>query len=253
MTLARWSRIAGAFFGPGFLWAFLLLAVLQGTACKRATSGGKPSHLYIDPALNQRQLESAALVSFHSGVAGDQATVMVKDALTAALLGQQERLFITLPERAQAQAAGAGEAELFGKVSDVWSSHHKIDPNQAQRLCDVLKTDGLLFASIKTWERVKADWKADQSSYTRIAVAMRLVDGETGRMVWEARHDLLKEAGGQAVYSESFGQQAQESVSPTTGSAIAPEPPAFEVVMEDVARVLVKSLAEIPRQEPETS
>jgi hypothetical protein len=207
----------------------------------------------MDPGFPEAHILSLAFVAVHSGVPDDQAPVLVRDALTQILRSGQDRFVVMSPDEAATRALAKGEGELLRKVRDTWKSHHKVDPQQARKLCEVLGVDGLLLASVQNWEQEKVDWTAQGRSYTKVGLALRIVDAGSGRMIWEARHSLLKESEEYefsptqaGVYTEAVGDAS--TVSRTErASRLGPEPPSYDEVLRSVGTTLVNSLGALPK------
>jgi hypothetical protein len=241
------SRLVRYAVSPGVFWALFVILAFSSQGCQQATTrAGGPAQVFLDPTFAERKIESLAYIGIYSGVMDDQAKIIMNSYLSPVLGSGQSRFFINDENHAARLARQAGKADVFKRVSEVWMDHHKVDPKQAQELCDALNVDGLLLAGLTSWERVKADWKSEQASFTRIGMSLSIIDADDGRRVWEAHEDLRKEPGGQAVFSEGFGTEAAESVAPHAG-AVTPDPLRYEVVAEEIVNILVASLGSIPR------
>jgi hypothetical protein len=222
------------------------------TGCKTAAQRAKgPASVYLDPSFLERDIKSFIFVGVHSGVADDMAPTITRDILTTALKTRQNRFIVIDPSEAESRAARAGKGEVYRKVRSVWKSHHKVDPSYTRELCDALAADALLLADITTWQREQVDWTSEGRSFTQVTISLRLVDGEDGRMVWNARDGKLKESeryefSETGLYTE--GLSGEDQVARTErAQSLSPEPPEYEEVTEEVVQILVASLGSLER------
>lgn len=239
---------------PALLAVVVVVSAAAVPGCKSANQRAtKPASVYLDPALLERDIKTVVFAGVHSGVTDEQAPLIVRDILTNELKTTQNRFIIIGPEEAANLASRAGAGETYQKVQSVWKSYHKVDPGQAQELCEALAADALLLASVRTWEREQVDWVSEGRSFTQVGLELRIVDPVNGKPIWTARDSRLKESeryefSETGMYSEAIG--GEESVTRTERSP-APEPPKFEDVTQEVAAVLVASLASIDRPSAE--
>lgn len=234
----------------------LCLALCSATGCKTATQGAKgPANVFLDPSFVERDIKSLAFAGVHAGVPDDQAPIIVRDIMTNALKTQQTRFLVVDPSEAASRAARVGKGQLYRKVRDVWKSHHKVDPVQASELCEALAVDALLFADVSRWEREQVDWTSEGRSFTQVTISVRLVDGEDGRMIWNARDGRLKESeqyeySDTGLYTEGLGGEEKVARTDRAGS-LSPEPPRYEEVTEEVVGILVAGLDNLERSASE--
>lgn len=151
------------------------------------------------------------------------------------------------PEQFRVALAASGQGARYQAFRTSWGRDHTADPVFLRAIDSELEADLFLIPVVYLWNKDEADYReAATASATQVGMTLSLVDPATGRILWEATDENVKEAvrtEGERVQSTTYGIDRRISGTTATGKDMYAAPP-FEDVVILVLEALVGAIPE---------
>ena len=140
----------------------------------------------------------------------------------------------------------AGIGTLMSEFIDSWMNGKELK-EEFKEAINMLNPDMILIPEVYLWNKDEADYReAATSSVTQVGITVSLVDPRSGKILWGATDENLKESvrtEGERVQSSSGGIDRLVAGRTASGKDIYAAPP-FEDVVVLVAESLIMAIPE---------
>jgi hypothetical protein len=172
-----------------WFWAGLLTALIMSIiAC-----GGSLRYAERDPELKDFHPRAIGLLSVDPGSYGE-AKGIVEELISAALLEKQ--WFTTVLTAAAVQSQLKNDQELQNTTAAYLLKLNTVnysDPTLSKQIGDSLKIDALLVVTVDSWNYTTEQKERTTQDVAKAGLRMKLIEAGTGRIVWKAGHNIVKE------------------------------------------------------------
>ncbi len=176
----------------------LLTCALALTGCQTAgtggAGGGSAARIFADPGFQLENLEAVAFLGMGQSVPDELATRIMEPLVEDHLLAITPPFMIMPAGEAHRRASAEGCGDAYRSLVDFWKDAKKIDKFKLEEFCAAVGVQGVLVGTISEWSQTRAMPDADEPAATRIAARLCLYTADTGRRVWQARHEQVFEA-----------------------------------------------------------
>jgi hypothetical protein len=151
------------------------------------------------------------------------------------------------PEQFRVALSSSGRAGEYDAFKTSWGRDHTADVEFLRAINSKLEAGLFLIPTVYLWHKDEADYRESATaSATQVGITLSLVDPRTGRVLWEATDENVKEAvrtEGDRVQSTSYGIDRRISGTTATGKDMYAAPP-YEDVVTMVLEALVGAIPE---------
>lgn len=228
----------------------VIAALLAASGCQSQ----HPSVIKVEPDFDPVKVSSILVVPVISTITQGEDPNRESERITNRVLwellsGRYDYKFLS-PEQFRITVAATDMSEEYQQFETSWGSDHTADPAFLRGINAEIGVDLFLIPVVYLWHKDEADYReAATASATQVGMTLSLVDPATGRVLWEATDENVKEAvrtEGDRVQSTSYGIDRRVSGTTATGRDMYAAPP-----FEDVAVLVLEALVgAIPERIP---
>jgi hypothetical protein len=222
------------------LMAVSALVLLVCVGCKPA----HPSKVFADPSFEPNKVSGILLApvisSIVEGEDPQRQSERIMNKTLADLLTERTDYRFVSPEQFQGAVVRGALGEKYAAFKEAFATKHAIDAGFLQQLKVQLNVQTLLIPHVYLWHKDEADYRTEATfSDTQVGATLTLVDMSTGKILWEASDENLKESvrSENRGVVESGGIDRRVSGVTSTGKDMYAAPP-----YEDVAQLVLQSL-----------
>lgn len=232
------------------LISLAVIALISGAGCKSQ----HPSVIEVEPDFDPVQIASILVFPVIStqtrGEDPNRESERITNRVLWELLSARYDYKFLSPEQLRIAVASTDRPEEYEAFRTAWGrdgGNEKIDTAFLRAIDAELEADLFLIPVVYLWHKDEADYRESATaSATQVGITLSLVEPATGRVVWKATDENVKEAvrtEGDRVQSTSFGIDRRISGTTATGKDMYAAPP-FEDVVVLVLEAIVGAIPE---------
>ena len=231
-----------------FLFTGFLLTLLIWSGCKVT----HPSKVVVDPEFKPNEIVSILIAPFISSISEAEdpkrfSETIMDRVLREQLAAREDYKFIST-QTFKFALKKAGLEDRYEEFKENWIKNHTIDKDFLTKMRLLTNAQTMLVPYVYLWYKDQADYReASTASSTQVGATLSLVDMTTGKILWEATDENVKESvrsEGRTVVSSGGYVRRIEGVS-ATGQDIYSAPP-----FSDVAVMVLQAIVDaFPRKQ----
>jgi len=207
----------------------------------KKSKGGHPAYVFTDSSFAPAGANRVMIIAFLNTTSTAQAEQKFIPLLEEAVRGKTAALtFVDEP-------ATAGEAQRRGLTTDYqtlrqqWEASRSFEPTTLIRFADSLNAQYVMGGDVSEWSSTAVDWNVEGYSHSDVQAALKIFDGATGKLVWEARDKVELKSALHDPHGQSSGVVDDIGIQ-RGGRQTVPAPPPIDEAARQVAKNLAGAL-----------